>query len=61
MDPKLKIETQISLIELEIGFLRSLRMNPDPQKSVVAGELEIRRSQEVTDLRRQLNELEMAA
>jgi hypothetical protein len=56
-----KIRERINQVELEVGFLRTLRMTRDPLKAVVAGELEIDRIKEIDAMKAQLAELEMAA
>lgn len=61
IDPIDKLTERIALVEMEIGFLRSVRRSTNPMHSIVAGEVEIDRKKEIDRLRGELKTLQLSA
>lgn len=61
MNPIEEKRQKIAVLEMEIGFLRTVRASPNPKHSIVAGQIELQRQDELSALKRELSELEMSA
>lgn len=61
MNETQKLKETIAVLEMEVGFLRTVRKSPNPMHSIVAGEIELNRQSELTAMKQRLQELEMAA
>lgn len=61
MNPQDEIKEKIAVIEMEVGFLRTVRRSPNPKHSIAAGEIELQREAEIKQLKGELELLQMAA
>ena len=56
-----RIVSRITILEMEVGFLRSLGRSPNPLHRIEAAEIELARTAEVESLKKQLEHLGMSA
>ena len=61
MDAKDKITERIAIVEMEIGFLRTVGRSPNPVHRIAAAEVEIDRNREIAALRKDLQALQLSA
>lgn len=52
-----KLNHRKHILELEVGQLRMIRKSPNPEHSIVAGELELERQQEIERLAAEIAEI----
>lgn len=45
-----KLQHRKTILEIEVGQLRMIRKSPNPEHSIVAGEIEVERQREIADL-----------
>lgn len=54
-----KLNHRKQILELEVGQLRMIRKSPNPEHSIVAGELELERTQEIERLATEIEALKL--
>lgn len=52
-----KLKQRKHILELEVGQLRMIRKSPNPEHSIVAGEIELERTQEIERLAEQIRQI----
>ncbi len=45
-----KLQHRKTILEIEVGQLRMIRKSPNPEHSIVAGEIEVERQREIANL-----------
>lgn len=50
-----EIKNRLAIVEMEVGFLRTIRKSPNPEHSVAAGQVEIERLKEIEQLKEELS------
>lgn len=56
-----KLKHRKTILEIEVGQLRMIRKSPNPEHSIVAGEIEVERQAEIANLEAEIAKLAASA